>query len=105
MTILQALQSINAYPIASAQIEMIAAANNLDAAAEADAETLQSAEFKRCMAQVYNALAEAPNISQGGISFSFTSDERNAFRASACRILNEVDGANNGVYGYIGEDF
>jgi hypothetical protein len=73
---------------------------------EATTEVRKSKNFKRAQAKVYEFLADAPNVSQGGISFGFTDDERRRFRLKAGNLLDEVgDNNNSGIeYGYMGGD-
>ena len=63
--------------------------------------------FKRAQARVYMFLSEAPNVSQGGISYSFSEEERRRFRLRAENLLEQIGDATSeaGVeYGYKGED-
>lgn len=81
----------------------------LQADAELDPETRTKAEFKRAKARVYIYLMTAPNISQNGVSFSFTSEDRKCFKKTAKDLLTEIgdDLAAFGLgvkYGYKGED-
>ncbi|EJX05271.1 hypothetical protein EVA_06627 [gut metagenome] len=108
MNVLQALKSISGYPIPATTLQDIAAGCGLDANGEVTEEMRTKAEFKRAKAKVYLYLSEAPNVSQGGISYSFSESERNRFRMRAKSILNslgETDESLNGQeYGYQGED-
>lgn len=106
MTIMQALRSINSYPLTDEQLSMAALSAGLDPNSDAIG-MLTKKEYTHAKANVYALLAEAPNISQGGISFSFTSDEKKQFFAVACRLYNAIglpmpQGSN---WGYQGEDF
>ncbi len=106
MTIQQSLKSLSAYPIPSATIANIAEGLGLVAEAEATREVRASRDFKRAQAQVYLFLVEAPNVSQGGVSFSFTDEERRRFRLRAESLLEEAGDEDNllGDYGYMGSD-
>ena len=106
MTILQSLKSLSAYPIPSATITNIAEGLGLAVSAEATSGVRKSGEYKRAQAQVYLFLVEAPNVSQGGVSFSFTDEERRQFRLRAEKLLEEVGDEDNllGDYGYMGSD-
>ncbi len=109
MTTIQSLRSINAYPFPPATLSDIAGGCGLQVDAELDAEARTTAEFKRAKARVYIYLITAPNVSQNGISFSFTSEDRKCFKKMAKDLLAEIgdDPAAFGLgvkYGYMGED-
>lgn len=106
MTILQSLKSLSNYPIPTTTIQNIVEGLGFDVADDVTQELRKSKNFKRAQAQMYLFLAEAPNVSQGGISYSFSDDERKRFRLRADNLLDEVgDDNNTGVqYGYMGSD-
>ncbi len=109
MTITEALKSLTAYPMPAASLVNIAEEAGIEPQATADAEARASKGFKKAKALLYFFLAEAPNVSQGGISYSFSEDERSRFKKRAEALLKEIGdddpalGVNIG--GYIGEDF
>ena len=110
MTILQSLQAITPYPFSPATLLGIAEECGLEADAELCPDQRRTPEFKRAKAHVYLFLTTAPNLSQNGISFSFTSEERKRFKAMAHSLLSEIGDdvsmLGPGVrYGYRGEDF
>lgn len=101
------LRSVNSYPIPANVIMEAGMGYGLDIEADASPEVLQSTEYKLAKADVYKYLAGAPNISQNGISFSFTEDQRNIFLKLASSIRSEVgveDEESGQGYGYMGED-
>lgn len=105
--VLQSLKSLSGYPIPLATIKDVADEVGLDIDVELTQEIRNSKEFKRAKAQVYFFLSEAPNVSQGGISYSFSEEERRRFRLRAESILDEIgdSGIASGVeYGYKGEE-
>lgn len=107
MNVLQSLKSLSGYPIPLATIQDVADGVGLGVDTELTPELRGSKEFKRAQARVYFYLAEAPNVSQGGISYGFSEEERRRFRLRAENILDEIgdEGATPGVvYGYKGED-
>lgn len=79
----------------------------MDSLAEISQRDRQGSAYKRAKAKVYLFLSEAPNVSQGGISYSFTADERSRYARKAEAILEEIgDPEDDGIkYGYIGENF
>lgn len=110
MTNLQLLKSLTAYPIPSATLQSIAEGSGLVADEEIADATQQSTEQKRAIAKVYTYLITAPNVSQNGISFSFSAEERKRFRTIAKAYLDEIGDntallGNGNKYGYVGEDF
>lgn len=107
MNVLQSLKSLSGYPIPLATIQDVAEGVGLGIDTELTTELRRSKEFKRAKARVYIYLSKAPNISQGGITYSFSDEDRRRFRNEAESILDEIgDNADElGVtYGYKGED-
>lgn len=108
MQVIKALISLSSYPIPAQVVENIIDEQGLEAAALADKETRGSRAFKLAKAHVFRFLADAPNVSQGGISYSFSEDERSRFSSLANAIFNEfgeTDETDEVSCGYIGEDF
>lgn len=105
-TILNALASITNYPIPVRMLEDAAEENGLDGGAAASSEVRASKAFKRALARLYRFLSEAPNVSQGGVSFSFNPAEKAEFRKMAAELEAEADdGSLTTGYGWQGEDF
>lgn len=107
MTIQQSLSSLTAYPVPSATIQDIADGCGLSPETELTPEIRDGKDMKRAKARIYAYLAAAPNISQNGISFSFSTEERKQFKRLAANLLAEI-GDEAGLktkYGYVGEDF
>ena len=103
----KALMSISSYPIPAPVIENIAGAAGLEPDTEVDLEVRQSDPFRRATAGVYQYLSEAPNVSQGGISYTFSEDERTRFAQRASNILASLCESQEAEIevGYMGEDF
>lgn len=106
-TVINALKTISAYPIPEAVFIDAASENGIGINDEATTAVRESSGFKRAKARIYTYLAEAPNLSQGGISFSFTSTEKSEFRKKALELINDADGNidGSGCYGWMGENF
>lgn len=105
--IVRYLGSLSSYPIPQATLQNIALSVGLDIDKPLWQDVLNSRELKKAMAKVYFWLAVAPDVSQGGISFSFTEYERTRLRQEAQAILDELgegDDGNGVSYGYMGED-
>ncbi len=106
MTILQSLKSLSGYPIPPLSLENICEELGLTADGEADASLRQQPDFKRAKAQVFLLLAEAPSVSQGGITYSFSEEDKKQFRSQAQALLEEVGDTSQvgDNYGWQGED-
>lgn len=82
-TIIDSLKCISSYPIPQRTIVDALVGRGLAPDAEVDETVLNSKAYKSAVADLYCWLAVAPNISQGGQSYSFTNDERAEFRNRA----------------------
>ena len=106
-TILEALKGINAYPIPHRTLDEVAVRRGIDLCSEATKETMAGADYNLALADLLLWLSFAPDISQGGQSFSFTDEQRMQMRNEA-RALYKDFGAEDGayapktVYGYKG---
>lgn len=99
----KSLKSLSSYPIPSATIEEVVEGFGLNPGEEVTPEIRRSKVFMLAKAGIYDFLSEAPNISQAGISYSFSDDDRKRFKSKAESIRSEF-GSSQGVYGYQGED-
>lgn len=106
MTIASAIESITAYPIPQALLTAIALRRGFDPTAEATAEDFTGRSMRLASADLYVWLAEAPNVSQGGQSYSFSDEQRADLRRRARAIYSELapeeEAAVGVVYGYKG---
>lgn len=105
------MKTINPYPIPNPTLEAIALRAGIkDAKEDIGQEQINGTPVRRATAYVYQALADAPDVSQGGINYSFTDAQRELFKKRAASILNSIgddpnaDGAGD-QFGYLGEDF
>lgn len=108
MTILESLKSLSAYPIPSATLHDIAEGCGLLPEAKLTPELRLDPVMARAKARTYIYLVTAPNISQNGVSFSFSAEERKQFKKLAVDLLKEIGDDTSGLktkYGYVGEDF
>lgn len=104
-TILDALKGINAYPVPPHTLNSIAAARGLTLDDVATRETLNSKDFKLATADVLMWLSKAPNISQGGQSYSFSEEQRKDLRNEANALYTECDEDKTAIlpkFGYKG---
>lgn len=104
MTILEALRSINAYPVPERTIREIATRRGLGNIGEASVGVLMSEAFNLAKADVLVWLSYAPNVTQGGQSYSFSDEQRERFRQEAASLLEEFgeDEQLRTRYGYKG---
>lgn len=104
-TVLEALKGINAYPIPMRTIIEIGEARGLSLNDMATRETLKGKQFKLAKADVLMWLSIAPNISQGGQSYSFSEDQRKFLRSQANALYAECDEDTKAIlptFGYKG---
>lgn len=105
--ILNALKSINAYPIPFDTFKGIAEGRGLNIEDEATPEVRRSRDFCLAKADVYAWLVGAPNVTQQGITYNFTADQQKAFRRQAIAIYRandeELPESLQSSFGYKGE--
>lgn len=106
MDVRQSLLSLSNYPIPMPMVESVAQAYVLDLDLEATAAVRSQADYKRAQAAIYSFLSTAPNVSQGGISFSLSDADKARFRRKALDLLEETGDIGLGgiPYGYKGEN-
>lgn len=105
-TNLDALKSVNAYPIPLRTLVETAERRNLSLTADASQESLHSKEYRLARADLLLWLSLAPNVTQGGQSYSFTDEQRKRMRNEAQAIFEELDPAANAgcvTFGYKGD--
>lgn len=104
-TVLESLKGISAYPIPLRTLVESAKRRGLILDEEASQERITSKVYKVVKADLLSWLALAPNITQGGQSFSFTDEQRQQFRNQAKALYGEcgeVSTASKPIYGYKG---
>ncbi len=89
--ILEALKGINAYPVPLRTLTEITEGRGLDLNGETSLEVLRGKAYRLAKADVLMWLSEAPNISQGGQSYSFSEEQRAYFRRKADALYNECE--------------
>lgn len=108
MTVSESLKSINNYPIPPYVLTKSAIKNGMSLEEEVTSEILISREYRLMEADVYAFLAGAPDVTQNGITFSFSQDQRDWFLSMSNSIktdLGVVDSSTGQGYGYMGEDY
>lgn len=104
-TILESLKSLNAYPVPLRTLVEIAERRGLSLTSEATQADLRGKNYKLATADLLLWLSLAPNISQGGQSYSFTDEQRQQFRNRANALFDEFGEETSSVqptYGYKG---
>lgn len=105
MTVRESLQSITNYPIPDAFLESIGEEVGIEIDEElTDADAIP---LNRVRARAYLFLAMAPNVSEGGVSISFTAAEKNYFLSLARRyaeLAGETGLFPGPAYGYKGQN-
>lgn len=105
-TVLDSLRAVNAYPIPLRTLVETAESRGLDPALEATQEVLRSPAYRLATADLLLWLSIAPDVSQGGIAYSFTDEQRKTLRVSASNIYNaygEQVAEAKSIFGYKGE--
>lgn len=104
MTTLDALKGINSYPIPLRTLNEVAERRGLDLDETATIEMIQSRGYNLAYADLLMWLSFAPQVTQGGQSYSFTDDQRMRMRNRASDIYEDYEESNTGKgrYGYKG---
>lgn len=106
MTVLEAIKGVNSYPVPLREITEIALRRGLTLEQEATQETVTGKAYLLAKADVLLWLSFAPDITQGGQSYSFTDEQRLQLRKRANALYSELGdetlGAVKPVYGYKG---
>lgn len=105
MTTQQYLQALNAYPVPQSFILTAAAARGLDAEAEVTPAIVTARAFQLVYADLLLWLSSAPNVTQGGQSYTFDSWTRSTFKNKANAIYNrygEAGSTDLPTFGYKG---
>lgn len=100
-TIVETLRSLNAYPMPMQTLVAIAEGRGLAPYDTAE----DSAAYRLATADVYMWLSNAPDVSQGGQSFSFSDEQRKHLRQRAQAIYGADDDTTTSkrtIYGYKG---
>ena len=104
-TILDALKGISAYPIPPRTLVEVAEGRGISLSEEATQAVITGRLYRLAKADLLLWLFLAPNVGQGGQSYSFTDEQRKQFRNQANAIyaeLGDVRAAAQPTYGYKG---
>lgn len=107
MTIRESLLGVSAYPIPIFAIEAISLKRKVALDDNYGAEIAASKEYRLALADVYKWLYFAPNVGQGGQSYSFTAEQRDLWKKLAMGIYGEIGDDSDmaglkSTYGYMG---
>lgn len=106
-TVLESLKAVNAYPIPLRTLLETIERRGLLQTEETTQEVLRGAKYNLALADLLLWLSFAPDISQGGQSFSFTDKQRVQLRNRAKQLQQQYLSAqeaeqNKPIYGYKG---
>lgn len=106
MTYQEALKSISAYPIQFRTLAEISESRGINLLSNINADDFKSKSYRLAKADLLYWLSFAPNVSQGGQSFSFSEEQRKAMKIEANAIYSELEPEKNAVmptFGYKGD--
>lgn len=104
-TVKDALTSLSLYPIPLRTLDEIACNCGVELTDEITTDMMHGKAYNLAKAEVLLWLSYAPNISQGGQSYSFTDEQRTQFRNRARALYDEFgegESAHVVRYGYKG---
>lgn len=106
-TVLESLRGVSAYPVPLRTLNAIAEKRGLQLTDDATGEVQKSKEYNLAVADLLMWLSRAPDISQGGQSYSFTDEQRKEFRNMANSLYGDFGadgeaGTPKPIYGYKG---
>lgn len=106
LTAFEALLAVSAYPIPARVIKATALKRAVDLEGAAD-DVINTNSYRLALADLYVWLYFAPNVSQGGQSYTFTEEQRRWWRRKAMDIYEELEdedalSALKTQYGYMG---
>lgn len=90
-TVNESLKGINAYPVPQRTLDSIMTIRGLYGDMEADPGILAGGAYLLARADVLMWLSRAPNITQGGQSYSFSDEDRKQFRLEAGAIYADLE--------------
>lgn len=93
--ILEALKGINAYPVPLRTLVEVTEGRGLNLQDEATIAVLRGKAYKLATADLLLWLSLAPNISQGGQSYSFSEEQRTQLRKRADTLYGDCEDEAN----------
>jgi hypothetical protein len=104
MTILEALKSISNYPVPQRVFNRVAAGRGLVLDQVAISTDFESSAYKGAESDIMTWLTTAPNVSEGGVSFSLSQNEREQLKREADSLLDQIGTPRVSIFGYKGEN-
>ena len=105
-TIQDVLNSVSLYPTPLATVEAIALRRGVSLSETATEDILKSGGFNLAKADLLMWLSFAPQVTQGGQSYSFTDEQRQQFRNEARGLYQDYASDDSAplkpIYGYKG---
>ena len=104
-TIAESLRGVSAYPVPPRTICAITVKRGVDPDEELTSSLLRSGRYKLCEADLLMWLSLAPDVSQGGQTYSLTDAQREDMRKRAKQLYDEFGDDGDGLktsYGYKG---
>nr|DAT92805.1 MAG TPA: hypothetical protein [Caudoviricetes sp.] len=106
-TVLESLKGVNAYPVPLRTLDEIAEKRGVLLTNEATQEMLKSRAYNLAVADLLLWLSLAPNVAQGGQTYSFSDEQRTQFRNRAHGLYKDYMAENEAgtpkpIYGYKG---
>ena len=106
-TILEALKGVSSYPVPLRTLVETAERRGLILTSETTQETLNGRTYNLALADLLLWLSFAPDVAQGGQSFSFTDEQRVQLRNRANALYaafeDDAPGTSKPIYGYKGD--
>lgn len=90
-TIIDSLKAVSSYPVPPRTLAATAAVRGLLPEDEATAEALRGRDYLLARADLLMWLSAAPNVTQGGQSYSFTDEQRRQMRRDAKAVYDELE--------------
>lgn len=107
VTIQDALKGVNAYPIPQRKLNEICTRRGCALSDDATQEVLNGRSYNLAVADILMWLSIAPDITQGGQSYSFSDEQRTQFRNRANSLYKDFGaseelGTPKPIFGYKG---
>src|SRR5574344_1030102 len=98
------LKGLNAYPIPLRTLQEVADRYGIVLTNEVTQEEANGKTYKLAVAEILLWLSYAPNVTQGGQSYSFSDEQRTQLRNRANQLFNEygAEADPKPVFGYKG---
>lgn len=106
MKLSESLKAATPYPVPASVFNTVALVRDVDLTQDSTLANLSSKEFRLANADLYKWLFLVPNVTQEGISYSFTNEDKKRFRSEANAIYEDLGepiiNENKTTYGYKG---